>query len=63
MHDGSLNTLEEIIEHYQNGGKNHPQKSNLIQPLGLTEFEKVDLIKFLKSLTDETFISNPLFTK
>ena len=63
MHDGSLNTLEEVIEHYQTGGKNHPHKSDLIQPLGLTDSEKVDLIEFLKSLTDETFISNPLFTK
>ena len=63
MHDGSLNTLEEVIEHYQSGGKHHPHKSNLIQPLSLSETEKDDLIQFLKSLTDESFISNPLFTK
>ncbi len=62
MHDGSLNTLMEVIEHYQMGGKNHPNKSNLIQPLSLSETEKDDLIQFLKSLTDETFISNSLFT-
>ena len=63
MHDGSLSSLEEVIEHYQTGGKNHPHKSDLVQPLGLSESEKLDLIEFLKSLTDETFISNPLFTK
>lgn len=63
MHDGSLNTLEEVIEHYQSGGKNHPNKSNFIQPLNLSESEKTDLINFLKSLTDEYFISNPLFKK
>lgn len=62
MHDGSLKTLEEVIEHYQSGGKNHTHKSDLIQPLSLTESEKDDLIQFLKSLTDETFINNPLFT-
>jgi cytochrome c peroxidase len=63
MHDGSINSLEEIIEHYQSGGENHTNKSNLIQPLNLSEQEKTDLILFLKSLTDETFINNPLFKK
>ena len=63
MHDGSLSTLEEVIEHYQSGGKNHLHKSDLIQPLSVSETEKDDLIQFLKSLTDESFISNPLFTK
>ncbi len=63
MHDGSLSTLEAVIEHYQSGGKNHPHKSEFIQPLTLSETEKDDLIQFLKSLTDETFISNPLFKK
>ena len=63
MHDGSFNTLEEVIEHYQSGGKNHPNKSDLIQALSLSETEKSDLIQFLKSLTDETFISNPSFMK
>ena len=62
MHDGSFTTLMEVIEHYQMGGKKHPSKSNLIQPLSLSEMEKDDLIQFLRSLTDETFISNPLFT-
>ncbi|MFT4665017.1 MAG: cytochrome c peroxidase [Polaribacter sp.] len=63
MHDGSLQTLEEVIEHYQSGGKNHPHKNEFIQPLTLSEKEKDDLIQFLKSLTDESFISNPLFTE
>lgn len=63
MHDGSFNTLEEVIEHYQSGGKNHPHKNDLIQPLNLSESEKADLINFLKSLTDERFISNPFFKK
>ena len=61
MHDGSFSTLEEVIEHYQSGGKNHPHKSPLIQALDLSESEKEDLLQFLKSLTDETFIRNPLF--
>lgn len=62
MHDGSMNTLEEVIENYNSGGKNHLHKSKFIKPLDLTESEISDLIQFLKSLTDETFIANPIFT-
>ena len=61
MHDGSFENLEEVIEHYNTGGKNHPNKSELIQPLDLSNKEKRDLIAFLKSLTDESFIQNSLF--
>jgi len=61
MHDGSFGTLEAIIDHYSSGGKNHPHKSELIQPLSLSESEKNDLKKFLISLTDEHFVNNPLF--
>lgn len=53
MHDGSVNTLEEVVEHYNSGGKPHPNKSGLIQPLNLTAQQKVDLVAFLKALTDE----------
>jgi cytochrome c peroxidase len=52
MHDGSLATLEEVIEHYNSGGKPHPNKSGLIQPLHLSQQEKHDMINFLKALTD-----------
>jgi len=61
MHDGSIYTLEAVVEHYQSGGKDYPQKSDLIKPLTLTGAEKIDLVEFLKSLTDETFIRNPIF--
>lgn len=61
MHDGSLATLEEVIEHYNSGGENHFNKSTLINPLGLNMSEKEDLIAFLSSLTDYTFIRNPLY--
>ncbi len=63
MHDGAFPTLESVIEHYQAGGKNNPHKSTLIGPLYLSEQEKQDLLEFLKSLTDETFVNNPLFRK
>ncbi len=63
MHDGSIETLEEIISHYESGGKDHPNKSDLIEPFTLTETERNELVLFLKTLTDESFINNPLFKK
>jgi cytochrome c peroxidase len=55
MFDGSLKTLEEVIAHYNSGGKNHYQKNELIRPLNLNEQEQLDLINFLKTLTDMDF--------
>lgn len=53
MHDGSISSLEAVIEHYSSGGKRHPNKSPIIQPLNLTVQQKEDLLNFLKSLTDK----------
>lgn len=61
MHDGSLKTLNAVIEHYNTGGKNSAMKSPLLQPLGLTSEEKQALIAFLNALTDSSFISNEKF--
>lgn len=61
MHDGSFNDLKSVINHYNSGGQNHPHKSELIRPLHLTEYEMDCLVAFLKSLTDESFINNPIF--
>lgn len=62
MHDGSLSTLEEVIEHYNSGGKGHFNQSPLIRPLGLSPQERADLISFLESLTDTSFVKNPDFS-
>lgn len=61
MHDGSLPNLEIVVEHYNNGGKIHPNKHPSITPLNLSNIEKNNLIAFLKTLTDSSFISNPEF--
>lgn len=61
MHDGSVSSLEEVIEHYNQGGSDHMNKSELIKPLGLNEKEKRELISFLRSLTDKKFIENEKF--
>lgn len=58
MHDGSLSSLEEVIEHYDSGGVGHWNQSDEIGTLGLTEDEKSSLIAFLNSLEDETFLNN-----
>lgn len=58
MHDGSLSTLEEVVAHYNSGGAPHPNKSNLIQPLGLSDEEQDQLVRFLESLTDYRFLNN-----
>ena len=58
MHDGSIATLQDVIEHYNSGGKNHVNKSNFIRPLGLNEKEKKALEAFLHTLDDYTLLSN-----
>ena len=54
MHDGSFQTLEEVVDYYNAGGYASPNKSELIRPLNLTEAEKAALVAFLKSLTGST---------
>lgn len=56
MHDGSINSLEEVIDHYSSGGKNHASKSELIKGFPLQPNEKKALIAFLKTLTDNRFL-------
>lgn len=61
MHDGSLATLEDVVEHYSTGGVPNPTSDAIIQPLDLTAEEKADLVAFLRALTDETLIANPRY--
>ncbi|ALP51887.1 tryptophan tryptophylquinone biosynthesis enzyme MauG [Candidatus Tenderia electrophaga] len=54
MHNGQYATLEEVVEHYNSGGK--PTFDNLdpnMKPLNLTKQEKQDLVNFLKALTGD----------
>jgi cytochrome c peroxidase len=62
MHDGRFATLEAVLDHYSSGGKNHPNKDVRVQPLHFTSSEKAALIAFLKTLTDEKFLSDPKFS-
>ena len=51
MHDGSIATLEQVVEHYDHGGVDRPSRSDLVKPLGLTPQEKSELVAFMKTLT------------
>ena len=64
MHDNRFSTLEEVVDFYSEGLRNSPYVDPLMQKIGqggvhLTPSEKVDLIAFLKTLTDTSFVNNP----
>ncbi len=64
MHDGSIPTLEAVIDHYAAGGKNghdNPDKDPLIAGFTISPRDRADLIEFLKSLTDNELIHDPRF--
>lgn len=61
MHDGRFNTLEEVIDHYNSGGKLSPNRNSLLHPLHLTESQKADLKAFILTLTDSSALTNPAF--
>jgi cytochrome c peroxidase len=80
MHDGTVATLADVVDHYAAGGRTiasganagvgsaNPNKSTLIGGFTITTAEKSDLIAFLRSLTDSTFLttarlSNPCIVR
>jgi cytochrome c peroxidase len=61
MHDGRFRTLEQVVEHYNSGVKNHPNLANALkdnnnnpQRLNLTVAQKAALVAFMKTLTDNS---------
>ena len=52
MHDGSLATLEEVVEFYNGGGVRNPNLDPIVKPLELSKDEKANLVAFLKALSD-----------
>lgn len=53
MHDGSLETLEDVVDFYNDGGVENPYLDFDMQELDLTKAEESDLVAFLKALTGE----------
>jgi cytochrome c peroxidase len=74
MHDGSFDTLEEVIRFYERGGrliergankgdgKVSPLKNGLVAGFVLSDDKRTDVLNFLRALTDETFINDPRFS-
>ncbi|MBI3893487.1 MAG: hypothetical protein HY303_18370 [Candidatus Wallbacteria bacterium] len=50
MHDGSLPTLQAVVEHYRKGGIDNPYLDSLMEPLELTDAEAKALVAFLEAL-------------
>jgi cytochrome c peroxidase len=65
MHDGRFATLEEVIEHYSTGVKRHPNLDPRLRGPGgrlqLDGKQKAALVAFLRTLTDERFLTDPRF--
>jgi cytochrome c peroxidase len=71
MHDGSVKTLAQVVEHYAMGGRTipagpnagvgseNPNKSEFVKPIALSPQDKEDVLAFLRSLTDERLLTNP----
>jgi cytochrome c peroxidase len=62
MHDGRFQTLEEVLDHYAAGGHGVENEDANIHTFALSDREKQDLIAFLNTLTDTTFLQNPAFS-
>ena len=73
MHDGSIGTLEAVLDFYAAGGRDvgnglyagdgrrNPYKDPRISQIQLNDQDKADLVAFLKTLTDHDFVNNPAF--
>jgi len=71
MHDGSVKTIDDVIDHYGAGGRTiksgplagvgaeNPNRSDFVQGFELTAEERKDLHAFLESLTDKSFLTDP----
>ena len=73
MHDGSIATLEAVLDHYAAGGRSidagpnrgdgrgNPFKSEFVPGFPMTPEERADLLAFLDALTDRTVLTDPRF--
>ena len=57
MHDGSMKTLEEVVEYYDKGGDKNRFIDAAIFPLDFSKQEKADLVEFLKALTSPQLLA------
>ncbi|MEE9303842.1 MAG: cytochrome c peroxidase [Thiotrichaceae bacterium] len=69
MHDGRFVTLAQVVEHYNSGIQNHPNLDNRLRQgggaprrLNLSNQEKQDLVAFMLTLTDDTYLTEEKFS-
>jgi cytochrome c peroxidase len=74
MHDGSIATLDEVMDHYAAGGRTiatgphagigsaNPFKSQLVSGFTLSAQQRESLIDYLEALTDQDFLTDPRFS-
>jgi cytochrome c peroxidase len=60
-HDGRFATLEDVVRHYNSGGRHNPTQDSLVHDLHLSDQSILDLAEFLRSLTDDRFLHQPAF--
>ncbi|NNK81062.1 MAG: cytochrome-c peroxidase, partial [Flavobacteriales bacterium] len=61
MHDGSIESLEAVIEHYSKGMNEHPHRAAQLKPFHFNRREKKSLLAFLRTLDDHSFVTNERF--
>jgi cytochrome c peroxidase len=64
MHDGSIATLAEVVDHYAAGGRagrDAPGKDPLVHGFAMTPQNRADLVAFLECLTDDSLLHDPRF--
>jgi cytochrome c peroxidase len=57
MHDGSLASLNDVIDHYALGGAGHPNQDPRVEPFELGKGQREDLLAFMQALTDSSFVA------
>jgi len=74
FHDGSAKNINEVIDSYSNGGREikygpnkgdgrlHPNKNQFVEGFKITPKERMQLISFLKTLTDTSYLKNPFYS-
>ncbi len=61
MHDGSIATLPEVLKHYSKGGKKQANLDTRISAFPLSQEEEKDILNFLESLTDTSYLRKEHF--
>jgi len=69
MHDGRFSTLEEVVDHYSEGIANHPNLDDKLKgangearSMNISEHEKTAIVAFLRTLSDESVLTDPKFS-